>query len=57
MDIFAGSANNGASVLQTAWTGKARQQWMLTAVNESAGEDNRFRLVHLDSLGVPAVKQ
>ncbi|OQP44661.1 hypothetical protein A4H97_09875 [Niastella yeongjuensis] len=46
VDVFAGSANNGAAVLQTAWTGKNRQKWLLTAENESAGDEaNRFRKV------------
>ena len=60
LEVFAGSANNGASVLQTAWTGKTRQQWLLTAVNgEEENEDNRFKQVNLDSTatgGIP-VKQ
>jgi len=56
LDVFAGSANNGASVLQTAWKGKTRQQWLLTAINESAeGEDNHFKQVNLDSTATGAI--
>lgn len=52
LDVFAGSINNGAAVLQTAWVGKSRQQWTLTAIapNEVTEEDtHRFRKVQLDS--------
>jgi hypothetical protein len=51
LEVFAGSANNGAAVLQTAWTGKSRQKWTLIAANETEiPEDvHHFRKVQLDN--------
>ncbi|WP_207513564.1 RICIN domain-containing protein [Longitalea luteola] len=52
LDVFGGSFNNGAAVLQTAWAGKSRQKWTLTAAPSKvmAEEDShRFRKVQLDS--------
>jgi hypothetical protein len=48
-EVFAGSANNGAAVLQTAYTGKTHQQWTLTAVhlNDEQDEVHRFKQVDL----------
>jgi hypothetical protein len=57
VDVFAGSANNGAAVLQTAWTGKTRQKWLLTAVNgEAENEANQFKQVNIDSTATGAGK-
>ncbi|WP_205509719.1 RICIN domain-containing protein [Longitalea arenae] len=55
LDVFGGSVNNGAAILQTAWTGKSRQKWTIAAVqaNELTEEDsNRFRKVQLDTTEV-----
>jgi N-acetyl-anhydromuramyl-L-alanine amidase AmpD len=51
LEVFAGSANNGAAVLQSAWNGKSRQKWTLVAVNatELSNDDHRFRQVHLET--------
>jgi N-acetyl-anhydromuramyl-L-alanine amidase AmpD len=56
VEVFAGSANNGAAVLQNAWTGKNRQKWLLTPVNEEEeNEAHRFKQVHLDSAAAEAI--
>ena len=54
LEVFAGSANNGAAVLQSAWYGKTRQKWTLLAVNSNVEPDDnqRFRQVHLDTTEV-----
>ncbi|THU38494.1 hypothetical protein FAM09_17675 [Niastella caeni] len=51
LDVFAGSANNGAAILQSAWNGKTRQKWTLVPVNSTDTEDeaHRFKKVHLDT--------
>ena len=51
LEVFAGSANNGAAVLQSAWSGKSRQKWMLVAANstEIPEEVNHFKKVHLEN--------
>lgn len=51
LDVFAGSANNGAAVLQSSWNGKTRQKWTLIAANakEIPEDDHRFRQVHLET--------
>ena len=56
LEVFAGSANNGAAVLQTALNGKTRQKWTLVAanVNTESTDNQRFRQVHLDTTeGIP----
>jgi len=51
LEVFAGSVNNGAAVLQSAWIGKPRQKWTLVAANESEmpEEAHRFKKVHLEN--------
>ena len=56
LEVFAGSVNNGAAVLQTARNGKTRQKWTLVAanVNTESTDNQRFRQVHLDTTeGIP----
>lgn len=50
LDVFAGSVNNGAAVLQTGYTGKSRQKWTLSAVNTNVADNDshRFRKINLD---------
>ncbi|MBO9205292.1 MULTISPECIES: RICIN domain-containing protein [Niastella] len=56
LEIFGGSVNNGAAVLQTAWTGKPRQKWLLAAVNgDEEGEGNRFKQVNIDSTVISGI--
>ncbi|HEX6432002.1 MAG TPA: RICIN domain-containing protein, partial [Niastella sp.] len=54
LEVFAGSANNGAAVLQTTWNGKTRQKWTLLAANSEAipTDNHRFRQVHLETTEV-----
>lgn len=57
LEVFGGSTNNGAAVLQTRYTGKTRQRWTITTVNTNVtdSDDNRFKQVHLEGgEGVPA---
>jgi hypothetical protein len=51
LDVFSGSANNGAAVLQSAWNGRSRQKWTLVAANtsESPEDMRRFKKVHLET--------
>ena len=51
LEVFAGSASNGAAVLQAAWIGKSRQKWTLVAANEAEipEEAHRFKKVHLEN--------
>jgi N-acetyl-anhydromuramyl-L-alanine amidase AmpD len=56
LEVFAGSVNNGAAVLQTSFTGKTRQKWTIAAVNNNVtdNDDQRFRKVNLDTTeGIP----
>jgi N-acetyl-anhydromuramyl-L-alanine amidase AmpD len=56
MEVFAGSANNGAAVLQTTYTGKTRQKWTIAAANTNVtnGDNHRFRKVNLETTeGIP----
>jgi N-acetyl-anhydromuramyl-L-alanine amidase AmpD len=58
VEVFGGSANNGAAVLQSAFTNKTRQKWMLIPVNEAAEDEaHRFKQVQLDSAEVMPTKQ
>jgi pectate lyase C len=51
LEVFGGSVNNGAAVLQTRYTGKTRQRWTLTTVNTNVtdNDNHRFRQVNLET--------
>jgi N-acetyl-anhydromuramyl-L-alanine amidase AmpD len=51
LEVFGGSVNNGAAVLQTGYSGKSRQKWTLSAVNTNVtdNDSNRFRKINLDA--------
>ncbi|HUP11652.1 MAG TPA: RICIN domain-containing protein, partial [Niastella sp.] len=56
LEVFAGSTNNGAAILQTRYTGKTRQRWTVAVVktNVTENDDHRFRQVHLETgEGIP----
>jgi len=59
LEVFAGSANNGAAVLQSAWTSKTRQKWTLVAVhsNDEQDEAQRFKKVNLETTEAIPTKQ
>lgn len=48
LDVYAGSANNGAAVLQTGYTGKMRQKWTIAAENTHVTNNDNHRIRHLN---------